>query len=543
MLRFAPALLLLFAACSDMGPRDRSLLARAGTFPLHREVFREKRPVRPVAQPSVIGLAADPLAPLYSEKASLVVRCADVTTLASEFQPHVDTLRRLLPELGLPLHPPATLLRAKLGLPESVEIDRERPFAFVRTPSGWVALVPITDDLPGGSAARMVDAHYCLVGGAEAVKAYEPGFRTGFHLPGDVSVLARGEHCRNLGPELQAAAGFAGVELPAIPKLDGMAAKQIRRIDVSLRFLEGRTRVDVRLAPDRSARSGLAERIAAVQPRAGTALRWLPGGATIEATGGADMLSCLDVGAALGIGDGDAKLLEGVLGPLGDDVAFQLHLRGERPGVAMLVAELTAPDVAAAERFLDGHGLVQLLRAAAGEGGHLEYAPEAFVRDGVAVGTITGYFGTAALERLRARGPAAATMAEYLRGPAVVYVALAGRRLCVVAGERARDDMEALLDCITGGTPRRAHGACPADSLLGERLFGARVDLAALLRGSRDAARHWHTNGDRLRKMPFEEELMLDVAASVEGGALRFAVQFPDAPLAAVAARIRDALR
>ncbi|MHC4451276.1 MAG: hypothetical protein ACYS0E_14250, partial [Planctomycetota bacterium] len=155
---------LLAAACSDPGPRDRSLLIKATTIPLHPEVFREKRPVRPTAQPSVIGLAADPMAVLYAEGATLIIRCADVATLERTWKPHTATLRRLLPELGLPELPPATLLRVRFGLPDEVMIDRMRPFAFVRTPAGWAALIPVKGSLTKSDRLRMLDAHYCVAG-------------------------------------------------------------------------------------------------------------------------------------------------------------------------------------------------------------------------------------------------------------------------------------------------------------------------------------------------------------------------------------------
>ena len=91
-----------------------------------------------------------------------------------------------------------------------------------------------------------------------------------------------------------------------------------------------------------------------------------------------------------------------------------------------------------------------------------------------------------------------------------------------------------------GGSPRREKKS--GAPLLHNRLFSARIDVAALLRGTKASAQHWHERGERLRALEFEEELVLDLVASVEGGALRFAVQVPDAHAAAIAARIRDAL-
>ncbi|MHC4410848.1 MAG: hypothetical protein ACYS0F_17815, partial [Planctomycetota bacterium] len=265
-----------------------------------------------------------------------------------------------------------------------------------------------------------------------------------------------------------------------------------------------------------------------------------PTGATFEIATGSDLVSWIDLARLLGGLEEKSPLVREALAPLGDDAAFQLHLRGKRPGVAMLVAELAAPDREAAQKYLGGESLRQLMKLAAGSGGHLEYTPEVFVRNGVKVGTITGYFSGEALEGLRARGAMQATLADFLRGPVVIYVGLAGSRLCVVAGERSRDDMEALLDRIGGGTPRRE--AKRGTELLHSRLFTARVDVTALLRGTKNSARHWHAKGDRLRTLEFEEELMLEVAASVEGGALRVAAQVPDAHLAAIATRIRKAL-
>jgi len=531
---------LVAAACSDPGPRDRSLLIKATTIPLHPEVFREKRPVRPTAQPSVIGLAADPLATLYAEGAPLIVRCADVAALERTWKPHTATLRRLLPELGLPELPPATLLRVRFGLPDEVTVDRMRPFAFVRTPAGWAALIPVKGSLTKSDRLRMLDAHYCVAGSTAVVAGYKPGFRSGFHLPGDVSVLARGEELSRIGTAVRDAAAITGIQLPALPALGEAAMRQIQRIDLALRFSGLNARIDVRFAPDRGVDHGLADHLSALQPRSGTALQWLPTGATFEIETGSDLVSWLDMARLLGALDEKSPLVREALAPLGDDAAFQLHLRDKRPGVAMLVAELAAPDREAAQKYVGGESLRKLMKRVAGSGGHLEYTPNVFVRNGVKVGTITGYFSGEALEGLRARGAMQATMADFLRGPVVIYVGLSGSRLWLVAGERSRDDRAALLDRIGGGTPRRERKR--GTELLHSRLFTARVDVTALLRGTKNSARHWHAKGDRLRALEFEEELMLEVATSVEGGALRVAAQVPDAHLAAIAARIRDAL-
>jgi len=537
------AIALLLCACTDMGPRDRSLLLGAETFPLHQEVFREKRPTRPVAQPSVIGLASDPLAPLYAEDASLVIRFADVSTLEREWKAHVGALRRLLPELGLPELPPATLLRVRFGLPDSVLVDRMRPFAFVFTDAGWAALIPVSGELEKSDRMRMLDAHYCVAGGLDAVEKYEPGFRGRFHLPGDVSVIARGDARTRLGAALGEAAAIAGMTLPALPEIGAAAAGEVQRVDLALRFFGAKARLDVRFAPDRGARGGLSDYLSALRPRRGTALQWLPERATVELTTGSDVAAWLDLARLLGGARDRLPLLRDAVATLGDDAALQVHARGDRPGVAMLVAELAAPDRKAARSYLGSESMLELLRRLARGGGHLEYTPDVFVRNDVSVGTVTGYFGASTIEEMRAQGGLSGTIAEVMRAPVVVYVALAGSRLCVVAGERSRDDMEALIDCIAGGTPRRPDAGQPKSPLLHERLFAARIDGAAVLRSLREDARHWHERGERLHDVPFEEELAVELAASVEGGALRFAVQVPDARLAAVIARIRDALR
>jgi len=542
-MRLLPWIAVLLAACSDMGPRDRSLLLRAETFPLHREVFREKRPLRPKAQPSVIGLATDPLAPLYVAEPTMVIRFADVTTLEGEWKTHVAAIRKLLPELGLPELPPATLLRVRFGLPDSVQVERTRPFAFVRTAKGWAALIPVEGELAKSDRVRMLDPNYCVAGSKAAVAAYVPAFRTGFHLPGDVAFMARADGRIRAGAALREAAAEAGIALPPLPELGEAAAKQVQRIDVALRFFDAGARIDVRFAPDRGLTGGLADHVTALHPRAGDALRWLPGGATVEWTSGSDVATWLDLLRLLGCVDGELPLVRDAVLPLGDDVAFQLHLRGAHPGVAILVAELAAPDRDAAERYLTGESMRTLLRTLSGDGGHLEYSPGVFSRNDVSVGTVTGYFSAKSLDAMRARGGPAATAADFLRGPVVIYIALAGNRLCVVAGERSRDDMEALLDRITGGKPRRPDAGGMAAPLLHDRLLSARIDVAALLRAVKGSARYWHPAGDRLLDAQFEEDLVLDVAASVEGGALRIAAQLPDARMATVIARIRDALR
>ena len=97
MLRFGWIALALVAACSDSGPRDRSLARRSETFPVHPDVYatRENSPAaRQFAVPSNVGLKVDELAPLYPANARLVIRCSDLASLhqhRNEAAPNAST--------------------------------------------------------------------------------------------------------------------------------------------------------------------------------------------------------------------------------------------------------------------------------------------------------------------------------------------------------------------------------------------------------------------------------------------------------------------
>jgi hypothetical protein len=188
------ALAVGLAGCGDPGPRDRSLMRGSAAWspemshdPLSR-VKRKRRPGSPI-----IGLVSDDLAPLYADGAQLIVRFDDLEALRQEASPQLDGLAETLPLLGLPKGDPEDLLRVVLGLTKHVRFDAPRPFALVRIEEGWVAVLPTQDSIAGGGRLKSLDGIYCAAGDRDVIKAYSPGFRKGYYLPGAVSVIAKPE--------------------------------------------------------------------------------------------------------------------------------------------------------------------------------------------------------------------------------------------------------------------------------------------------------------------------------------------------------------
>ena len=489
-------------------------------------MFRAKKTRRPVLKPSVIGLAADPLAPRYPRGADLVVRCADIATLDARFMETLEKVDRALPAYRLYELPPETQIRARFDLPDDAAVDRVRPFAFVRTKAGWVGVLPLRGAYADTSRLRRLDGGYAVAGSPEALAAYEPGLETGFHLPGAISVFATGDARAELGAALADAGKSAGMALPVLPGLPDAAFEHVARIDAALRFEQDRARLDVRLAPSADREAALSRHLASVHAHGGLAARWLPDGAAVEIATHCDAASWVDLAGMLGlVGDErTASLARDLLSVLGDDASVQLHLREGQPAVALLVADLAEPDQRAAARFLAGDGIETLLERLRTGDGRLSFKRGEFERNGVSVGAITGHFGRERIRDWRARGGVHAALATLLDGPVLVYVALSGNRLCAAFGERSRKDMEALLDGVGSGAPRRASPGAALDALRKSRLLGARVDLAPILR--------------RAGAPSPEHALPVSFAAAVDGGGLRFAVRVPAVDAANVAARL-----
>lgn len=531
-------LLLLAAACSDPGPRDRSLLARAENDLVAGLSFRVDDPGRKPST-SVIGLVPDPLAPHYAEGADLVLRFADLDTLRREAAPRIEELRKLLPDLRLPGGEPAELLRNAIGLPKGIVFDPARPFAFVRVRGRWAAVVPASGRESAGKRVKALDDVYCVAGPPEVVDAYAPSLGKGFHLPGDLSVIGGADAVPFLAgtvADLLAERGLPAEGLRSLPPVP----RDIERVDLALRFAGDGLRIDLRLAPDRESPTGVY--LERMRPRRPASARWLPpdavltfdlGSAPLEWEG--LVLNLLGPGA---VPEETAELraLQRFLATVGQDASLALKLDGQGNGMLYLVAELVDPD--GARTFLESSDLRALLGLVAGPGGQLDWKPRALERHRVPAGSVTGGLDRARLEAWRQGTPLEATLGVLLWGPAVAYVAVDGNRLCVVVGPRARVEMERLLDRVHTGKP----GPALRGGLFPEHLAAASANLAALFDGARGAASYWHPNGRALKDLSLRWKIPASFAVTSEGGALRAAVRVDPNLLADAVVKIRQAL-
>jgi len=538
--------LLGLLACGDPGLRDRSLMTQAndaGSF--NPYALGNKKSGGPT---SVIGLAPDPLAQYYPEDAALVVRCKDLNAFSGEVAEQVARVRAALPGLPLPAGDPTELLRRMLKLPEAVLIDPVRPFAFVKVKLGWVGILPTRSKDKAPTRLKQLDAVYCVAGEPGIGAAYRAGFRKGFYLPGDVSVMADAETFRTLGSELTALLAPLAVDLSALDAWLPPVPDDIKRVDVGARLQQGALRVDLRAAPGRDSPTAVyLERMRPVPPGA---VRWLPprGTAYVEFTNPPldweGLVSVLFRDQLQPPTGGAEQLLFSVrrfLAALGQDAAAVLELEPDRAGTILLVAQLEKPDASTA--FFESVDHAELLRAIAGPDGELTWKPDAFSYRGIQVGMITGNVSRPRLIEWRQSGSfLLTTLSVLLRGPAVAYVAVAGDKLCVLVGQKAREDFETVLEHVLRGRPVDNDHNVEVVSLFPQRLAAASVDLAALYNGLRDAAPYWHENGRTLRDLQLRLKIPAAVAVTVEGGALRIAVRVPPPVVAETAARIRDRL-
>ena len=133
-------------------------------------------------------------------------------------------------------------------------------------------------------------------------------------------------------------------------------------------------------------------------------------------------------------------------------------------------------------------------------------------------------------------------MSIMMHGPVMAYVAIKEGKLCMVFGQRAREETERFLDAIAYGKPGGNEHSAEVDPLFRKRLVSASVDVAALFDGVREAAPLWDKHGRALRSIALRWRLPVAAAVTVEGGALRLAVRFPPRMLAEAAARIVNRL-
>jgi len=510
----------LLAACSDPGLRDRSLMNAVGRVTLPPDslaAIRVREHEHHSARPSIIGLREDPMGPLYPRDAQLIVRFADLSTLQKHALPHLEEVATLLPGLGLPELPPGTLLRIRAGLPDSIVVDRVLPFAFVRTTKGIIALIPVKGSLTDTHRIRRVDKHYCVAGSEAAVKAYRPAATRGYFLPGDISVVAPRDAIAGLSDRLGELAALEGITLPLPKGFPAVRPEEVERVDLALHFSDHDVRIDLRLAPDTTHEGSLAALLAALQPRAGGALGYLPadGVFTLATTASIPTWSALarELTQAQAIVDARFALL-------GDDAAATLVLDGDGPASLVLVSHLAATDRNAVRSFLAGKEIKDLVAQAAGADGQLKYTPRAFKRHGVHVATIAGELDTATAKALRTSTLIGPLAEQFTSGPIVVHVALVGDHLCIVAGERSRPVLERVLARLVGKGEAPDANATLTNQLMDTPALEAHIDLAPFFAHAAGAP------------------LPVQFAVGAEGGSLRIAARLPDIELAAVVRRL-----
>ena len=520
MLRFAWIAFALLAACSDPGPRDRSLARRNETFPVHPDVYAARSSAaRRAAVPSNVGLQIDELAPLYPADARLVIRCDDLAALHPHARVRMARLASLLPGWGLPELPPGTLLRVHAAVPEGVVVDRLHPFALVPTRDGWVALLPIEETIAESDSIRRVEGRYCVSGSPKAVAAYSPGGREGYFLPGDVSVMARGASVPAFGRQLTDAAALLKIALPGVADLPGDAFAGIDRLDLSLHCFEATVRADLRIVPSAERSGALAGLIGALDARRGTALEQLPAGGDLELAAGCDVASLLTLSTQLGaplveaLEPAEWAMLERALSMLGDDTALRIRLDAEAMPTLQLVAKLTAPDRRAVATFLASDEWPAMLAQLGGAGHTLNYEPAGFAHAGIEVGTVGGSVSPTRLDAWRATGPWGNFRARLFGHDGGLHLVLTQDQLCITLGAEARGAMTNLLDRIHADAPQPG---ARTNGLRERPLLEASFDAATLLSLVRP-----HVLADARHRLPTR------FAIATEGNALRFTSHLP----------------
>jgi hypothetical protein len=499
---------------------------------------------RGVANTSVIGLAPDQLAQYYPDDPTLVLRFKDLASVGREVAGEIETIRKALPDLKPLAGTPTDLLRRILQLPEDVVIDPVRPLAFVRAEGGWAAILPTRSKENSLSRLRQLDAVYCVAGEPPIVQSYRPGFRKGFYLPGDVSVIAAPEGLKGLGSALTQLLRRTGVDLTWLDGWIPACPADLERFDFAIRIQQGLLRMDLRAAPARESPTGAY--LERMRPRPTGAVRWLPprGTAYVELISAPldweALLAVLFRGKEAARPPEEERILFSVrrlLGALGRDVAAVLHLVPDGPGSLLLVGELE--DKAATEAFLDSADLVALLGRVAGADGTLEWQPRAFEHAGVTVGMIQGNLSRSRLLGWRRSDSLLlSTVAVLMRGPVVAYVGIAGNRLCVAIGPKSRGEMELLIEHVQRGTPVENEHSTEATALFPQRLAAASADLGALLDSAVEAAPYWGEALAGLRTAALRSPIPVSTTVTVEGGAVRVALNLRPAQIADAVARL-----
>jgi hypothetical protein len=533
-------------SCGDPGLRDRSLMSLDETHGNRLSALRHRK--RHVGQTSVIGLATDPLAQYYPEGVKLVVRFSDPGTLAREVAPQLRDIQRALPRLRLPVGDPMNMIRQVLGLAPDVTIDPVRPFAFVEVEGGWAAIIPTRNRDKGGVRLKQLDAVYCVAGDPRVVATYRPGFRKGFYLPGDVSLIAQREALRNLGARLTEVAAPLGLNLTLLDRWMPPIPGDVERVDVGVRLRQGGLRVDLRAAPAPGSQTALfLERL---KPSTSAASRWLPSQGTFYAEllcppADWDQFLLVFLRDLLPRMDGEQAQLHFSLGrflaALGRDASALVTLDDKGKGTLLLVADLD--DAQAPRSFFGSYDFTHLLKAIAGPDGRLEWSASSFERSGVRVGAIRGRLSRDRLLEWRRGGSVfLSTLGVLLRAPVACYVAVVENKLCIVTGHGARYEMERVIDHLQRGAPVENDHNLEVVSLFPQRLAAVSVDLAALFDGTREAAVHWHPNGRNLRDLSLRWRLPASMAITAEGGALRAALRVRPTMLAEAATAIEARL-
>ncbi|MGQ0612200.1 MAG: hypothetical protein ACT4PV_00405 [Planctomycetaceae bacterium] len=470
------------------------------------------------------GLVPDTLAALYPEGADMLLRFEDMATLDKLVTPHVAEVRRLLSVAGVPKGSPSGFLRRAFKLPADVDFDTGRPFALVRWKGRWMGFLP-TLGTQQSERMKRTGPLYCAVGPPDLVAAYAPAGRGGYVLAGQAALLAVPGALADLSAGLSELLEPLGLTPPALASLAGHA-KDLTRIDLALRFSPGDLQIDLRLAP--RAEGALASTLSRLVPDSSRAARLLPRNATLYA----EWTSPRDELVALA----GTRLPPDATAFLGTSAACSVQLGAEGPGSLCFVAELD--DAAATHAFFRSSSFENLLRELAGDGGHLDWTPEIFRRQGAVVGLVTGHVGRPALQRLREAGPSATVLATLLRGPVVAYVGIGGERLGVVIGQRARPEAERFFDGLASGEMIENPHSAQVALLHPKRFAALTVDLAGLVEGCREAGPFLFPGGRGLLDLRLRTSVPVTASLTIEGGALRATATFSPRQVASVIAQI-----
>jgi hypothetical protein len=136
-----------------------------------------------------------------------------------------------------------------------------------------------------------------------------------------------------------------------------------------------------------------------------------------------------------------------------------------------------------------------------------------------------------------------ATAAVLARGPVVAYAAVVGDKLCFALGAKSRGVMELLVEQVQAGSAADNEHNAEVTPLFPQRLAAVSGDLGALFDACVEAAPYWREDLAGLRTAALRTAIPASAAVTVEGGALRVAVNLRPALLAEAVARLREHLR